>query len=125
MSRREHGVHCNRRHRAAVHGHRILAASVVVYREHVGAPLGQVERPAEVAETIRSAAQYIDLDKLIVSSDCGFGREGLGRGHAFFKSAALAIGANIVRREHGLPETYVPAADEKLAMDQVPATYID
>jgi 5-methyltetrahydropteroyltriglutamate--homocysteine methyltransferase len=84
----------------------------------------QVERPAEVAETIRAAAQYIDLDKLIVSSDCGFGREGLGRGHAFFKAAALAIGANIVRREHGLPESYIPAADENLAMDQVPATYI-
>jgi 5-methyltetrahydropteroyltriglutamate--homocysteine methyltransferase len=85
----------------------------------------QVERPAEVAEAIRTAARYIDLDKLIVSSDCGFGREGLGRGHAFFKAAALAIGANIVRREHGLPETYVPAADENLAMDQVPATYIE
>jgi 5-methyltetrahydropteroyltriglutamate--homocysteine methyltransferase len=84
----------------------------------------QVERPAEVAETIRAAAQYIDLDKLIVSSDCGFGREGLGRGHAFFKAAALAIGANIVRREHGLPESYIPAADENLAMDQVPATYM-
>jgi 5-methyltetrahydropteroyltriglutamate--homocysteine methyltransferase len=84
----------------------------------------QVERPNEVAEQIRNAAKYIELDKLIVSSDCGFGRQGLGRGHAFFKAAALAIGANIVRKEHGLPETYVPAADERLAMDQVPATYI-
>jgi 5-methyltetrahydropteroyltriglutamate--homocysteine methyltransferase len=83
----------------------------------------QVERPSEVAEQIRTASRYIDLDKLIVSSDCGFGREGLGRGHAFFKAAALAIGANAVRREHGLPETYVPAADQQLAMDQVPTTY--
>jgi 5-methyltetrahydropteroyltriglutamate--homocysteine methyltransferase len=83
----------------------------------------QVDRPEEVAAEIRRAAEYIDLDKLIVSSDCGFGREGLGRGHAFFKSAALAMGANIVRREQGLPETYVPAADEQLAMDYVPATY--
>ncbi len=85
----------------------------------------QVERPHEVAEEIRNAAKYIDLDKLIVSSDCGFGRQGLGRGHAFFKGAALAIGANIVRREHGLPETYIPAADEKLAMDYVPPTYVE
>jgi 5-methyltetrahydropteroyltriglutamate--homocysteine methyltransferase len=84
----------------------------------------QVERPAEVADHIRAAARYIDTDKLIVSSDCGFGRQGLGRGHAFFKAAALAMGANIVRKEHGLPETYIPAADERLAMDQVPATYI-
>jgi 5-methyltetrahydropteroyltriglutamate--homocysteine methyltransferase len=83
----------------------------------------QVDRPEEVAAEVRRAAEYIDLDKLIVSSDCGFGREGLGRGHAFFKSAALAMGANIVRREQGLPETYVPAADEQLAMDYVPATY--
>jgi 5-methyltetrahydropteroyltriglutamate--homocysteine methyltransferase len=83
----------------------------------------QVDRPEEVAAEVRRAAEYIDLDKLIVSSDCGFGREGLGRGHAFYKSAALAIGANIVRREQGLPETYVPAADEQLAMDYVPATY--
>ena len=85
----------------------------------------QVDRPEEVAAEVRRAAQYIDLDKLIVSSDCGFGREGLGRGHAFFKAAALAMGANIVRREEGLPETYVPAADERLAMDYVPATYED
>ena len=85
----------------------------------------QVERPAEVADQIRRAAKFIDLDKLIVSSDCGFGREGLGRGHAFFKAAALAMGANIVRRENGLPESYVPVADEKLAMDRVPPTYIE
>lgn len=84
----------------------------------------QVERPQEVAESIRNAAKYIDLNKLIVSSDCGFGRQGLGREHAFFKAAALAIGANIVRRENGLPERYVPAADEKLALDYVPPTYV-
>jgi 5-methyltetrahydropteroyltriglutamate--homocysteine methyltransferase len=84
----------------------------------------QVERPEEVAEMIRHAAQYIELDKLIVSSDCGFGRQGLGREHAFFKAAALAMGANVVRREQGLPETYVPAADAKLAMDYVPPTYV-
>jgi 5-methyltetrahydropteroyltriglutamate--homocysteine methyltransferase len=85
----------------------------------------QVDRPEEVAAEVRRAAQFIDLDKLIVSSDCGFGREGLGRGHAFFKAAALAMGANIVRREEGLPESYIPAADERLAMDYVPATYED
>jgi 5-methyltetrahydropteroyltriglutamate--homocysteine methyltransferase len=83
----------------------------------------QVDRPEDVAAEIRRAAEFIDLDKLVVSSDCGFGRQGLGRLHAFYKSAALAIGANIVRREHGLPETYVPAADEGLALDYVPATY--
>jgi hypothetical protein len=33
------------------------------------------------------------------------------------------MGANIVRRELGLPETYVPAADEKLVIDTVPRTF--
>ena len=42
---------------------------------------------------------------------------------AFYKAAALAQGANIIRREHGLPETYVPCADERLAPDVVPATF--
>jgi hypothetical protein len=27
---------------------------------------------------------------------------------AFYKTVATAQGANIIRREHGLPETYVP-----------------
>lgn len=83
----------------------------------------QADTPEDVAASIRKAAEYIDLDKLVVSSDCGFGRQGLGRTHAFFKAAALAMGANIVRREEGLPETYVAAADERLALDFVPETY--
>ena len=39
---------------------------------------------------------------------------------AFFKSAAIAQGANLVRRELGLPETRVPAADARLQTDIVP-----
>jgi hypothetical protein len=77
-----------------------------------------------LAAEVRRAAEYIDLDKLVVSSDCGFGRQGLGRYHAFYKAAAIAMGANIVRREHGLPESWVPVADELLAVDKVPATYV-
>ena len=42
---------------------------------------------------------------------------------AFYKSAAAAQGANIVRREYGLPETYVPCADPQLTQDVVPATF--
>jgi 5-methyltetrahydropteroyltriglutamate--homocysteine methyltransferase len=49
--------------------------------------------------------------QLIVSSDCGFGRQGGNHGIAFFKSSSTAQGANIVRRELGLPTTRVPAAD--------------
>jgi hypothetical protein len=42
---------------------------------------------------------------------------------AFYKSAAAAQGANIVRREHGLRETYIPCADPRLIQDQVPTEF--
>ena len=80
----------------------------------------QVERPEEVAELIRKALKYIEPERLILSSDCGFGRQSMSRMHAFYKMVALVRGANIVRKELGLPETYVPATDPQLAM--VPLT---
>ncbi len=83
----------------------------------------QAERAEDVAEAARNALKYIDLENLILSSDCGFGRQGAVRTVAFYKAAALALGANIIRREHGLPETYVPCADEQLAPDVIPATF--
>jgi len=83
------------------------------------------ETPAEVADDIRNALRYVDVENLVVTSDCGFGRQGANRLVAFYKSAAAAQGANIVRREHGLPETYVPCADPQLLQDLVPAKYED
>jgi 5-methyltetrahydropteroyltriglutamate--homocysteine methyltransferase len=83
----------------------------------------QADRPEDVAGEIRSALEHIDPENLVVSSDCGFGRQGMNRTIAFFKAAAIAQGANIVRRELGLPETYVPAADEQLALDYVPKEF--
>lgn len=53
-------------------------------------------------------------------SECGFGRQGANREIAFYKASAIAQGANIVRRELGLPTTYVPAADAILQIDVVP-----
>jgi 5-methyltetrahydropteroyltriglutamate--homocysteine methyltransferase len=76
----------------------------------------QVERPEEIAELIRLALKHIEPERLILSSDCGFGRQSMSRMHAFYKMVALVRGANIVRREHGLPEAYVPAADTRLSM---------
>ena len=83
------------------------------------------ETPNEVATDIRKALQYVDIENLVVTSDCGFGRQGANRLVAFYKSAATAQGANIVRREHGLPETYVPCADPQLTQDVVPAMFED
>jgi len=74
-----------------------------------------VVEPAEhVAALIRRALEYIPKEQLVISTDCGFGREGLSRRIAFYKCVALVEGTNIVRRELGLPEARVRAADPKL-----------
>jgi 5-methyltetrahydropteroyltriglutamate--homocysteine methyltransferase len=80
----------------------------------------QADRPEDVAQEIRKALQYIPAENLVVSSDCGFGRQGSNREIAFYKASAIAQGANIVRRELGMPVTYVPAADPTLQIDVVP-----
>jgi len=76
----------------------------------------QVERPEEVAELIRLALRYVEPERLMLSSDCGFGRQSMSRMHAYYKMVALVRGANIVRRELGLPEAYIPGADPRLSM---------
>jgi len=82
----------------------------------------QVERPEEVAATVRQALKHIAPEQLIVSSDCGFGRQGCNRDIAFFKSLAIAQGTNLVRAELGLPQTPVRGADPALQTDIVPPT---
>jgi 5-methyltetrahydropteroyltriglutamate--homocysteine methyltransferase len=76
----------------------------------------QVERPDEVAALIRKALQHIRPERLIVSTDCGFGRQGMSRLHAFYKMVSLVRGTNIVRAELGLPVADVLAADPKGAL---------
>jgi 5-methyltetrahydropteroyltriglutamate--homocysteine methyltransferase len=76
----------------------------------------QVERPEEVAALIRRALKVIDPQRLIVSTDCGFGRQGMSRLHAFYKTVLLVRGTNMVRRELGLPEADVLAADPAVAL---------
>jgi 5-methyltetrahydropteroyltriglutamate--homocysteine methyltransferase len=80
----------------------------------------QADRPEDVAAEIRRALKFIPPERLIVSSDCGFGRQGCNREIAFYKATAIAQGCNIVRRELGLETTYVPAADPALQTDIVP-----
>ena len=75
-----------------------------------------MERPEEVAALIRRALRVMAPERLIVSTDCGFGRQGMSRLHAFYKTVSLVRGANIVRRELGLPEADVLAADPKGAL---------
>jgi 5-methyltetrahydropteroyltriglutamate--homocysteine methyltransferase len=76
----------------------------------------QVERPDEIAEHIRKALKYIPAERLVISSDCGMGREGMSRRHAFYKIVALVLGTNMVRKELGLPEAQVLAADPRYSL---------
>lgn len=71
----------------------------------------QVERPDEVAAIVRRALQWVPPERLIVTADCGFGREGMSRRIAFYKMVSLVQGTNLVRRELGLAERPCPAAD--------------
>jgi 5-methyltetrahydropteroyltriglutamate--homocysteine methyltransferase len=73
-----------------------------------------VEPPEHVAGLIRKALEHIPPERLIITTDCGFGREGLSRRIAYYKCVSLVEGANIVRRELGLPEARVRAADPSL-----------
>lgn len=76
----------------------------------------QVERPDEVAELIRHALKHIPPERLIISSDCGMGREGMGRRHASYKMVSMVLGTNIVRKELGLPEAECLAAEGRYSL---------
>jgi len=64
----------------------------------------QVETPDQVADMIRRALKHVPAERLVLGSDCGMGREGMSRRHAFHKMVSIVQGTNIVRRELGLPE---------------------
>jgi len=76
----------------------------------------QVETPDQVAGLIRKALKHVAPERLVVSSDCGFGRQGMSRTHAFYKMVAIVRGTNIVRRELGLAEAPVLAAEPRFAL---------
>jgi len=80
----------------------------------------QVETPDEVADMTREALRYINPQNLILSTDCGFGRQGASRLIAFHKATSIARGANIVRTELGAEQTYVPAEDASFQVDVLP-----
>ena len=76
----------------------------------------QVEAPTEVAEIVRKALKAIPAERLVLSSDCGMGREGMSRRHAFYKMVSLVQGVNLVKKELGLQLTESPAADPKWSL---------
>jgi len=76
----------------------------------------QIERPEEVAALIRKALEHIPAERLVICSDCGMGREGMSRRHAFYKMVALVQGTNILRKELGLPLAASLAADPRFSL---------
>jgi 5-methyltetrahydropteroyltriglutamate--homocysteine methyltransferase len=76
----------------------------------------QVESPDEVADTVRAALKHIPAERLVLSSDCGMGREGMSRRHAFYKMVSLVQGTNIVRKELGAPLAESLGADPKFSL---------
>ena len=76
----------------------------------------QVETPDQVAAQIRAALQHIPPERLVISTDCGMGREGMSRRHAFYKMVSLVLGTNIVRKELGVPQAACLAADERYSL---------
>ena len=56
-----------------------------------------IETPADVANTLRKALQFVDADKLYPSTNCGMAP--LSRQVARGKLQALSAGAAIVRNE--------------------------
>ncbi len=82
----------------------------------------QVERPDQVAALIREALRYVPVERLMISSDCGMGREGMSRRHAAYKMVAMVEGTNLVRKELGLPEAECLAADPRYSLAASTAT---
>jgi len=91
-----------------------IAVGVVNHRQL------QADLPAVVADRIRRALEVIPADRLVLSTDCGFGRQGFNRLVAFYKAAAIPQARNVVLRELGLEERCVAAADPALQTDVLP-----
>ena len=82
-----------------------IAVGVVSHRTLQG------DFPEAWPDRTRRALESIPAEKLILSTDCGFGRQGFNRHLAFFKTTAIPQGRNIVLEELGLEPRYVPIQD--------------
>src|SRR5438093_3976542 len=91
-----------------------IAVGVISHRTLQG------DFPDTIAGRIRRCLEVIPADKLVLSTDCGFGRQGFNRHLAFYKAAGIPQARNIVLKELGVEERYVPVADEALAWDYLP-----
>lgn len=52
---------------------------------------------------IRKALTQIPVERLVISTGCGFGQEGMSRRHTLYKMASIVMGTNIVRGNWASP----------------------
>ena len=76
----------------------------------------QVETPGRGRAQIRAALKNIPPERLVISSDCGMGREGMSRRHAFYKMVSLVLGTNMVRKELVLRGAACLAAEARYSL---------
>lgn len=77
----------------------------------------QADTSEKVAADIRLCLKHVDPEKLVLSTDCGFGRQGMSRMIAYYKAAGIVAGTNIVRAELGLPPTHPRNDDPRTQTD--------
>lgn len=75
-----------------------------------------MELPEEIEALIRTTLKHVGAESLGLSSDCGFGRQGMSRTHAFYKMSTMVRGFNIVRRELVLAKAPLPASDARFML---------
>ena len=78
----------------------------------------QVESPQEVAELLRLALEHIPVEQLVVCTDCGMGREGMSRRHAFYKMVSMVLGHEPRPRRARAAGGRVPRRRPALLADQ-------
>ena len=76
----------------------------------------QDRKPGARRAQIRAALKYISPERLVISSDCGMGREGMSRRHAYYKMVSLVLGTDTVRKELGRRDAECLAAEERYSL---------
>ena len=108
----EVGDICNRNMVTIAARESVADAAQLMRKAHVGFLV--VTEPK--SDLITEVLGHIPPERLIISSDCGMGREGMSRRHAAYKMVSMVLGTNIVRKELGLPEAECLAADPRYSL---------
>jgi 5-methyltetrahydropteroyltriglutamate--homocysteine methyltransferase len=75
-----------------------------------------LRKPRKAAALTVAVLKHIPPERMVISSDCGMGREGKSRRHAQYKMVAMVLGTNIVRKEMRLPEAVCLAANPRYSL---------